>query len=167
MQQYASPHAGGHGWKSESTASLRLRARTTALAAGDNSLIASGSFPGGAIEDKVQWHLSDAAAKSTYIDCGALVAGASPEKRFGSDTFFEGGTAQMISGAATGRGRPAPPPVISGTDSPEVAATYRMGSLAIVFRHPTDRIRSSSHLWSLNLNLGIVFSMCLRMARKS
>ena len=105
------------------------------LTRGANNLIATGSFPKGEIEDKVQWHLSDAAAKSTYIDCGALVAGASPEKRFGSDTFFEGGTAQMISGAATGRGRPGPPPVISGTDSPEVAATYRMGSFS--YRIPT------------------------------
>ena len=107
-----------------------------ALAAGDNNLIATGSFPGGAIEDKVQWHLSDAAAKSTYIDCGALVAGASPKKRFGSDTFFEGGTAQMISGAATSRGRLAPPPVISKTDSPEISATYRMGSFR--YRIPTS-----------------------------
>ncbi len=68
------------------------------LSPGANNIVATGSFPKGDVEDKVQWHLSDAAAKSTFIDCGALVAGASPDKRFGSDTFFEGGTAQMISG---------------------------------------------------------------------
>ncbi len=99
-----------------------------ALSPGANNIIASGSFPKGAVEDKVQWHLSGAAAKSINIDCGALVAGASQEKRFGSDTFFEGGTAQMISGPEAGRGRPAAPAVISGTGSPEVAATYRAGS---------------------------------------
>ena len=44
--------------------------------------------------------LSDAAAKTVNIDCGALVAGASDGKHFGSDTFFEGGTAEAISGPA-------------------------------------------------------------------
>jgi beta-galactosidase len=84
-------------------------------------------FPKGDVGDKVQWHLSDAAANSTLIDCGALVAGASADQRFGSDAFFEGGTAQMISGP--GNGFRAPTPVsIAGTTSPEVAATYRAGS---------------------------------------
>jgi beta-galactosidase len=75
----------------------------------------------------VQWHLSDDAAKNTYIDCGALVAGASDGKRFGSDMFFEGGTAQVISGPG-GRGRAPAPASIAKTSSPEVAATYRAGS---------------------------------------
>ena len=75
-----------------------------------------------------QWHLSDAAAKNTFIDCGALVAGTSPDKRFGSDTFFEGGTAQVISGPGGTRGRAPAPPSIAGTSCPEVAATYRAGS---------------------------------------
>ena len=65
---------------------------------GANNIVATGSFPKGDVEDRVQWHLSDAAAKNTFIDCGALVAGVSPDKHFGSDTFFEGGTAQVISG---------------------------------------------------------------------
>jgi beta-galactosidase len=61
------------------------------------------------------------------IDCGALGAGASPDKHFGSDTFFEGGTAQMIAGP--GNGFRAPTPVsIAGTTSPAVAATYRTGT---------------------------------------
>jgi beta-galactosidase len=81
----------------------------------------------GDVEDRTQWHLSDAAAKNTYIDCGALVAGASPDKRFGSDTFFEGGTAQVITGPGA-RFRAPAPASIAGTSSPEVAATYRAGS---------------------------------------
>ena len=99
------------------------------LSPGANNIIAIGSFPKGDVEDKVQWHLSAAAAKNTYIDCGALVAGASPDKRFGSDTFFEGGTAQVISGPGA-RGRAPAPPSIARTSSPEVAATYRAGSFA-------------------------------------
>jgi beta-galactosidase len=98
-----------------------------ALSPGANNVVATGAFPKGAVEDKVQWHLSDAAAKSTLIDCGALVAGASPDKHFGSDTFFDGGTAQMISGPGNGFRAPAPVS-IAGTTSPTVAATYRSGT---------------------------------------
>jgi len=99
------------------------------LSPGVNDLVATGSFPKGDVEDKVQWHLSDAAAKNTYIDCGALVAGVSDGKHFGSDTYFEGGTAETISGPGT-RGRAPAPPSIAGTTSPEVAATYRTGSFS-------------------------------------
>ena len=101
--------------------------RGVALNPGSNNIVATGSFPSGDMDDKVQWHLSDAAAKNTFIDCGALVAGPSPDKRFGSDTFFEGGTAQMITGPEAGFRAPAPAS-IAGTSSPEVAATYRAGS---------------------------------------
>jgi beta-galactosidase len=97
------------------------------LSPGVNNFVATGSFPSGDVEDKVQWLLSDAAAKNTFIDCGALVAGASPDKRFGSDTFFEGGTAHIITGPGGGFRAPAPAS-IARTSSPEVAATYRAGS---------------------------------------
>ena len=99
------------------------------LSPGANNIIATGSFPKGDVEDRVQWHLSEAAAKNTYIDCGALVAGASDGKHFGSDTFFEGGTAETISSPGA-RGRAPAPPSIAGTNSPEVAATYRSGSFS-------------------------------------
>jgi beta-galactosidase len=99
------------------------------LSPGANNIIAAGSFPKGEVEDKVQWHLSDDAAKNTYIDCGALVAGASPDKHFGSDTFFESGTAQVITGPGAGFRAPAPA-VIAGTSSAEIAATYRAGTFS-------------------------------------
>jgi beta-galactosidase len=97
------------------------------LSPGSNNIVASGSFSSGDVEDRTQWHLSDEAVKNTYIDCGALVAGAGDGKHFGSDTFFEGGTAQVIAGPGA-RGRAPAPPSIAGTSSPEVAATYRTGS---------------------------------------
>ena len=100
---------------------------SVALSPGTNNIVASGSFPSGDVEDRTQWHLSEAAATNTYIDCGALVAGASNGKHFGSDAFFEGGTAEIISGPAA-RGRAPAPASIAGTGSPEVAATYRAGS---------------------------------------
>jgi beta-galactosidase len=97
------------------------------LTSGTNNIVASGSFPKGDVEDKAQWHLSDAAAKTVNIDCGALVPGAGNEKHFGSDTFFEGGTAKEISNPqAFGK---APVPVrIADTGTPEIASTYRSGS---------------------------------------
>jgi len=99
------------------------------LSPGENDIVATGFFPSGDVEDKVRWQLSDAAAKNTLIDCGALVAGASPGKRFGSDTFFDGGTAQVITGPGGGFRAPAPAS-IANTSSPEIAATYRAGSFA-------------------------------------
>ena len=101
------------------------------LSPGANNIVATGSFPKGDVDDKVQWHLSDEAAKNTNIDCGALVAGASPNKHFGSDTFFEGGAAQIISAPGSGPGarfRPPAPASIAKSSSPEVAATYRSGT---------------------------------------
>ena len=97
------------------------------LSGGTNNIVATGSFAGGNVEDNVQWHLSEAAAKNVYIDCGALVAGTSPDRRFGSDMFFEGGTAQVITGPGDGFRAPAPAS-IAGTTSPLVAATYRTGT---------------------------------------
>lgn len=97
------------------------------LNSGTNTIVASGSFPEGDVEDKTQWHLSDAAAKAVNIDCGALVAGASNGKQFGSDTFFEGGTAEAIS-SPQAWGRVPIPPKIAGTSDPEIAATYRSGA---------------------------------------
>lgn len=99
-----------------------------ALSAGDNRVVASGTFPSGPVSDWVQWHLSDAAAKSTNIDCGALVAGTAPGKQFGSDTFFEGGTAALIAGKQANPMRPPAPVVIRKTDAQEIASSYRTGT---------------------------------------
>jgi len=100
------------------------------LSVGTNDVVASGSFTKGEVEDRVQWHLSDASAKHTNIDCGALVAKASDGGHFGSDMYFEGGTAEVISGPGGSRGRAPAPAAIAGTSSPEVAATYRAGSFS-------------------------------------
>ena len=102
---------------------------SVALSPGENNIIATGLFSKGDVVDKVQWHLSEASAKNTNIDCGALVAGESPGKRFGSDTYFVGGTAEMISGPQVW-GRVPVPIAIAGTSSPEIASTYRAGSFS-------------------------------------
>jgi beta-galactosidase len=102
---------------------------SVALSPGENNIVATGLFPKGDVAEKVQWHLSEASAKNTNIDCGALVAGASAGKRFGSDTYFVGGTAEMISGPRVW-GRAPVPIAIAGTSSPEVASTYRTGTFS-------------------------------------
>lgn len=99
-----------------------------ALTAGDNRVVATGAFPHGAVTDHVQWHLSQAAATSTNIDCGALVAGVSTSRHFGSDTFFDGGTAALIAGRQASPMRPPAPVVIRKTDDSDIAATYRAGT---------------------------------------
>lgn len=108
--------------------------KNVVLNAGENSLIARGLFAGGNTTDAVKWHLTDAAAQITLIDCGALVGTESAGKHFGSDTFFEGGSAREIAGKSLGYGRAPVPPQIAGAESVAVAATYRVGSF--VYRVP-------------------------------
>ena len=110
--------------------------KNVTLNAGENTLVASGSFAGGSISDAVKWHLSDAAAQSTLIDCGALVGEESAGKHFGSDTFFEGGSAKEITGPSAGFGRVPARPQIARAASVAVAATYRAG--AFVYRVPAS-----------------------------
>lgn len=127
--------------------------KAVALSTGTNTIVASGAFPSGKADDTVAWHLSEAAASATNIDCGALVAAAGGETRFGSDTYFDGGTAELIAGPAAGRGRPPAPASIGNTNAPEVAASYRTGTfhyavpagdgvhtVVLTFVEPTARI---------------------------
>ncbi|AFL86734.1 beta-galactosidase/beta-glucuronidase [Terriglobus roseus DSM 18391] len=99
------------------------------LSPGANTVVAKGDFATGPVADTARWHLSDAASTDTNIDCGALVAGAGDGKIFGSDAFFEGGTAQVIAGPAE-RGRAPVPPAIKGTSTLDLAATYRAGTFS-------------------------------------
>ncbi len=108
--------------------------QNVALTAGENTLVATGSFSSGDVRDGVKWHLSEAAAQSTLIDCGALVGEESAEKHFGSDTFFEGGSAKEITGASAGFGRAPALPNIAGAQNVAIATTYRTG--AFVYRVP-------------------------------
>lgn len=135
----------------------------TVLSPGTNNIVATGSFTDGDVTDRVQWHLSDAAATDTNIDCGALVAGASDGKRFGSDEFFEGGTAEMISGPAVAWGRPPVPVKIAGTSSPEIAATYRSGAFRyripvaagrhrVVLTFVEPKLRAGERVFSISAN---------------
>ncbi len=97
------------------------------LAPGVNRLEARGSGGGSAVQDAVEWRLADEAVHAVRIDSGTLVAGRASDRRFGSDTFFDGGKAGTIDVAAN-YGAAAQRPPIAGTADRDVAATYREGT---------------------------------------
>lgn len=96
-----------------------------ALREGENTIVASGTFATGTVEDRVTWHLAPSQAAAFRIDSGAVLA-AQTDVRFGSDNFFVGGVAGSTDQAG-GRGRPAVQASIAGTRRRDVAATYRYG----------------------------------------
>jgi beta-galactosidase len=95
------------------------------LSVGDNEIVARGRFADAAVEDRITWHL-DASAKDVRINSGALVAAASASGRFGSDAFFEGGTAGSVNPPA-GFGQRAEKRTIVGTADSDLVATFREG----------------------------------------
>ena len=108
------------------------------LSQGGNRIVARGLGANGTTEDSVEWHLGPEAASATRIDSGALVAGVAQGRRFGSDTFFDGGTAGTIDVAAN-YGRPAKRTVVAGTPDRNIVATFREGQFA--YRVPLENGR--------------------------
>ncbi|MGX7896990.1 glycoside hydrolase family 2 TIM barrel-domain containing protein [Tsuneonella sp. HG222] len=107
------------------------------LSEGNNQLVASGDFAGGAASDTVNWTLGAASSQSFRIDSGAIMAPAAPV-RFGSDAFFHGGTAGTAD-TPGGRGRTAVKASINGTQSRDTVATFREGDF--YYRLPLARGR--------------------------
>ena len=95
-----------------------------ALRAGDNRVVATGAFLGTQVEDSVNWTLAPSQVRTFRIDSGAILA-AGAEVRFGSDTFFVGGSAGSTD--QTPRGRPPVLAAIAGTTRRDIAATFRRG----------------------------------------
>lgn len=95
------------------------------LSEGENQLQASGEFAAGRVDDAVTWQLAGSQARSFRIDSGAVIA-ATAEARFGSDTFFDGGSAGSTDQLG-GRGRPAVLATIAGTARRDITATFRRG----------------------------------------
>jgi beta-galactosidase len=99
------------------------------LRQGDNALVAQGNFATGKVADTVGWTVSADAATAVRIDSGTLVAAAGARVRFGSDTFFQGGTAGSVVPPAD-YGKPVQPVTIAGTEDSGVAATFRQGTFS-------------------------------------
>lgn len=93
------------------------------LAPGANHLVATATIGGKQISDTVEWTGPDP-RKGVFIDSGALVGGMMGGARYGSDNFFRGGTAKVLT---AGRNPMAPPPKVEGTETPALFGTYREG----------------------------------------
>lgn len=100
--------------------------RAVNLAAGANRVVATGQFPAGAREDAVSWRVDAGVARAIRIDAGALMAATSATGPFGSDAFFEGGTAGTADGPG-GWGQAPALAKISGTPDRDLLATFREG----------------------------------------
>ncbi|WP_347304220.1 glycoside hydrolase family 2 TIM barrel-domain containing protein [Croceibacterium sp. TMG7-5b_MA50] len=108
--------------------------RGVQLAAGANVLVASATIAGEQVTDRIEWNAPDP-ARGVFIDAGALVGRTFGDDRYGSDTFFTGGTGRMLSG-----GRPAaPPPAVDGTENPALFQSYREGSFSYRIPLPDGR----------------------------
>ena len=94
---------------------------------GANSLVATGHFPDGERQDKIIVTAAPATETEIRIDSGALVAGKAQGARFGSDAFFLGGSSGTVIKPAD-YGKPEVAMIISGTQNPEIAATFREGT---------------------------------------
>jgi len=62
------------------------------LAVGDNSLTARGVFDGQPLVDTVQWALRPDRADHIWINAGSVMGKTTAKGRYGSDTFFVGGS---------------------------------------------------------------------------
>jgi len=112
--------------------------KSVPLSVGDNEIVARGRFAEAAVEDRITWRLDASAKDDIRIDSGALVAAASSAGRFGSDAFFEGGTAGSVNTPA-GFGQRAEKRTITGTKDSDLAATFREGDFR--YRIPVDNGR--------------------------
>jgi beta-galactosidase len=96
------------------------------LAPGADSLVAIGRFASGPVEDRIEWRLAESQARSFRIDSGTILAASAAAGRFGSDAFFEGGSAGTAD--TVRRGRPPVLAAITGSPDRDLLASYREGA---------------------------------------
>ena len=99
------------------------------LDGGANRIQAVGRFDSSSVEDVVEWTVDEDAARSVRIDSGTLMAAQGATHRFGSDAWFEGGTAATVD-TPGGWGRAPVAVPVAGTADRDLAATYREGRFA-------------------------------------
>ncbi len=104
--------------------------RAVALSSGANVVRAAGSFESSPREDSVTWTLG-VGAGVYHIDSGAVEGSLGPGGRYGSDDFFSGGTAGVIS-LPVNEATPIAPPHqdIAGTAFESLLNSYRKGTFS-------------------------------------
>jgi beta-galactosidase len=114
------------------------------LKPGDNAVTATAVRGGQTLTDTLRWTAPDAAA-GIHVRAGNLTGMTTTAGvRFGSDTFFTGGSASEL--RMTGRGKAAPSNV-TGTTDPELYASYRQGSFAYALPVPDGRWTVTLHMF--------------------
>jgi len=109
-----------------------------ALTTGTNRVVARGLFAAGPQEDGVEWRVSSAVARAVRIDSGALVAAEVAGERYGSDDFFDGGTAGTVN-AYSGYGPRPEKKVVTGAAGGLLAESYRQGRFGYRVPLPNGR----------------------------
>lgn len=95
------------------------------LTPGPNHVVATATIGGKQISDALDWNAPDP-RKGVFIDVGAIAGSVMGGDRYGSDNFFRGGTAKVLSS----RNPMAPPPKVEGTDMPALFGSYREGAFS-------------------------------------
>jgi beta-galactosidase len=95
------------------------------LSPGSNSVVVSATINGQAISDTANWNAPDLTKAGLHIDAGTLIGQVVGGVRYGSDTYFSGGTPMVLNGAMMGP-TPAKLRKVEG-DTPEVYSAWRQG----------------------------------------
>jgi len=104
--------------------------RGVMLLPGTNKLEAMATIGGKSVSDRIVLNGPDP-SNGMRIDVGDLGAHTTTDgHRFGSDTFFTGGTAKVLNVAGFGHDRNAPRKAVSGTATPELFEGWREGAFS-------------------------------------
>jgi beta-galactosidase len=115
-----------------------------ALSPGENTVTASAVRGDQTLTDSLRWTAPNAAS-GIHVRAGNLTGlTTSAGLRFGSDTFFTGGSASEI--RMTGRGKAAPSNV-TGSSDPELYASYRQGNFGYALPLPDGRWTVTLHMF--------------------
>lgn len=110
-----------------------------ALRAGPNDAVVTAEIGGATREDRVTWNGPDL-TRGLNLDAGGLMGHVAADgARYGSDTFFTGGTAKLLNVAGFGIDRSKPKLAVTGGGDLLVFDTYREGSFAYDLPLPNGR----------------------------
>ena len=100
------------------------------LQPGTNQLVASATIDGAVATDTITLNGPDPRA-GVHLDAGDLGAHVTADgRRFGSDTFYNGGVAKVLNVMGFGRDRNAPRKIVAGAANPELYEGWREGTFS-------------------------------------
>lgn len=100
--------------------------RNVNLGPGDNEVVAKGQFGAERTEDRAIWRVGPDVVEHVRIDSGSIMGSQTPQGRFGSDQFFEGGVANSVN-ALKMKGRASETKEVVAAEILKIAANYREG----------------------------------------